>query len=166
MSSGQMHVRLSSVTAQLLCATTADLAPYCRTMREDMLRLPLDARFSYDHERNILYLNFEDLQVKSMKTIEDVLAKIRQICGPLGHKVYAVVNYDDFELDKDLEDAYLDGVQEMGDTYFHGVTRFTTSAFMRAKLGDALESRGVAPHIYESEDEAAGAVHTTLPRQE
>jgi len=135
-------------------------------LREDMLRLPLDARLSYDDERNILYLNFEDLQVKSMTVIENVVAKIREICGPLGHKVYAVVNYDGFELDRGLEDAYLDAVQEIGDTYFHGVTRFTTSAFMRAKLGSALESRGVAPHIYESEDEAAGAVRTTLPRQE
>jgi propionate CoA-transferase len=135
-------------------------------LREDMLRLPLDARFNYDQERNILYLNFEDLQVKSMTVIEDILAKIRQICEPLGHKVYAVVNYDRFELDKDLEDAYLDGVQEMGDTYFHGVTRFTTSAFMRAKLGDTLESRGVAPHIYESEEEAASAVRATVAREE
>jgi len=57
-------------------------------------------------------------------------------------------------------------VQELGDRYFHGVTRFTTSAFMRAKLGHALESRGVAPHIYESEEEATGAVRDTLPRQE
>jgi propionate CoA-transferase len=135
-------------------------------LREDMLRLPLDARFSYDDERNILYLNFEDLQVKSTEVIEEVVAKIREICGPLGHKVYAVVNYDGFELDSDLEDAYLDAVQEIDDTYFHGVTRFTTSAFMRVKLGSALESRGVAPHIYESEDEAAGAVRASLPRQE
>jgi acyl CoA:acetate/3-ketoacid CoA transferase len=135
-------------------------------LREDMLRLPLDARFTYDDERNILYLNFEDLQVKSMEVIEDVVAKIREICGPLGHKVYAVVNYDGFELDSDLEDAYLDAVQEIDDTYFHGVTPFTTSAFMRAKLGSALESRGVTPHIYESEAEAAGAVRTTLPRLE
>ena len=77
-----------------------------------------------------------------------------------------MVNYDGFELDNDLEDAYLDGVQEMGDTYFHGVTRFTTSAFMRVKLGDALESRGVAPHIYESESEAASAVRATVAREE
>jgi len=135
-------------------------------LREDMLRLPLDARFTYDDKRNILYLNFEDLQVKSMKAIKDVVGKISEVCGPLGHKVYAVVNYDGFELDSDLEETYLDAVQEMGDTYFHGVTRFTTSAFMRAKLGDALESRGVAPHIYESEGEAAGAVGTTMSRQE
>jgi propionate CoA-transferase len=46
------------------------------------------------------------------------------------------------------------------------VTRFTTSAFMRAKLGDQLEQRGVAPHIYESEDEAKGAVRETLARTE
>jgi propionate CoA-transferase len=135
-------------------------------LREDMLRLPFDARFNYDDERNILYLNFEDLEVKGMDLITDTVAKIREICEPLGHKVYAVVNYDGFQLDREFEDAYLDAVQEMGERYFHGVTRFTTSAFMRAKLGQALESRGVAPHIYESEEEATGAVRDTLPRQE
>jgi len=135
-------------------------------LREDMLRLPLDARFDYDEERNILYMNLEDLQVKSLNVIGEFVAKIREICEPLDHKVYAVVNYDGFELDSDVEDAYLDAVEETGDTYFHGVTRFTTSAFMRAKLGSALESRGVAPHIYESEGEAAGAVRTTVARQE
>ncbi len=36
----------------------------------------------------------------------------------------------------------------------HGVTRYTTSGFLRMKLGDALEKRGVAPHIYESAAEA------------
>ena len=101
-----------------------------------------------------------------MTVIEDVVAKIRETCGPLGRKVYAVVDYEGFELDSDLEDAYLDAVQEIDDAYFHGVTRFTTSAFMRVKLGSALESRGVAPHIYESEGEAAGAVRASLPCQE
>ena len=33
-------------------------------------------------------------------------------------------------------------------------TRYTTSGFLRMKLGDALEKRGVAPHIYESATEA------------
>ena len=133
---------------------------------DTILRLPFDARFTYNDERNILYLNFEDLEVKSMDLITDTVAKIREICEPLGHKVYAVVNYDGFDIDREFEDAYLDSVQEIGERYFHGVTRFTTSAFMRAKLGHALESRGVAPHIYESEEEATGAVRDTLPRQE
>ena len=73
---------------------------------------------------------------------------------------------DGFHVDRDLEEVYLDAVQDMSDKYFHGVTRFTTSAFMRSKLGKALESRGVAPHIFESAEEATGAVRDTLPRQE
>ena len=34
--------------------------------------------------------------------------------------------------------------------------RFTTSAFMRAKLGEALARRKLAPHIFETEAEALG----------
>jgi propionate CoA-transferase len=78
--------------------------------------------------------------------------------------VYAVVNYDGFMLDRDIEDAYLDAVTELGERYFHGVTRFTTSAFMHAKLGETLKKRGVAPHIFESEEEAKAAVRNTIPR--
>jgi propionate CoA-transferase len=33
---------------------------------------------------------------------------------------------------------------------------FATSGFLRLKLGDALKNRGVAPHIYESAEEARG----------
>jgi len=137
--------------------------PESMGLRGDILRLPFDARFDYDEERNILYLNFEDLEVKSTDVIVDHVEKIREICEPLGHKVYAVVNYDGFALDRELEDAYLDAVQETGERYFHGVTRFTTSAFMRSKLGNTLEARGVAPHIYESAEEATRAVSDSAP---
>jgi propionate CoA-transferase len=45
------------------------------------------------------------------------------------------------------------------DNYYWGVTRYSTSAFLRVKLGDALTSRGVAPHIYESAEEARKHLH-------
>jgi propionate CoA-transferase len=133
-------------------------------LREELLRLPFDDRFNYDEEHNILFLNLSELVVKTHDIVERYRERIRSIVEPLGHKVYAVVNYDGFELDRDFEDEYLDAVKEIGDRYFHGVTRFATSAFMRAKLGDSLAKRGVAPHIYESEDEAKGVVRETAPR--
>jgi propionate CoA-transferase len=133
-------------------------------LREELLRLPFDVRFNYDEEHNILFLNLSELVVKTHDIVERYRERIRSIVEPLGHKVYAVVNYDGFELDRDFEDEYLDAVKEIGDRYFHGVTRFTTSAFMRAKLGDALGKRGVAPHVYESEDEAKEVVRGTIPR--
>jgi propionate CoA-transferase len=45
----------------------------------------------------------------------------------------------------------------MVEAYYGEVTRYTTSAFMRMKLGDALTRRGVAPHIFETQAEAQGA---------
>jgi propionate CoA-transferase len=133
-------------------------------LREEILRLPFDARFNYDDEHNILFLNLSELAVKSPDIVDRFRERIRTIVEPLGHKVFAVVNYDGFELDRDVEDAYLDAVDELGDRYFHGATRFATSAFMRAKLRDALGKRGVAAYIYESEDEAKGVVRETIPR--
>ena len=65
-----------------------------------------------------------------------------------------VVNYDGFLLTRDVEDDYLAMVQDVIERYYLGVTRYTTSSFMRAKLGTALAGRGAAPHIYETEREA------------
>ncbi len=42
----------------------------------------------------------------------------------------------------------------MTNRFYSGVTRYTASAFLRMKLGDALEGRNVAPYIYESAGEA------------
>jgi len=38
--------------------------------------------------------------------------------------------------------------------FYEKVTRYTTSTFLRMKLGDELAKREVAPHLYESKDEA------------
>ena len=53
-------------------------------------------------------------------------------------------------------DAYADMVRQVASAHYSHVTRYTTSAFLHARLGAALKQRGVAPHIFESA-EAAGA---------
>jgi propionate CoA-transferase len=68
--------------------------------------------------------------------------------------VYAIVNYDNFEIFPDIIDDYLAMVHALVDRFYSGVTRYTTSSFMRAKLGEALKRRGMAPHIHESAEEA------------
>ena len=76
--------------------------------------------------------------------------------APLGRKVYAIVNYDNFEIFPDIIDEYSAMVRDLVDRFYSGVTRYTTSSFLRAKLGDASKQRAVAPHIYESSEEATG----------
>ncbi|MFO7643868.1 MAG: hypothetical protein R6W95_05740 [Desulfosarcina sp.] len=80
------------------------------------------------------------------------------ILAPLGHKVYTIVNYDNFSILPELVNAYTDMVKNLIDRYYAGTTRYTTSTFLRMKLGDALQKRDVAPHIYESSEEARKAL--------
>ena len=68
--------------------------------------------------------------------------------------MYAIVNYENFDIAPELIDAYGAMVKGLVDRFYSGVTRYTTSNFLRVKLGDTLRDRGVAPHIYESADEA------------
>ncbi|MBV8346807.1 MAG: hypothetical protein JOZ49_04470, partial [Mycolicibacterium sp.] len=65
-----------------------------------------------------------------------------------------VVNYDNFYLAPDLADTYASAVRSLAERYYEGVTRYTTSSFMRLKLAGHLTQRGLAPHIYESRQEA------------
>jgi propionate CoA-transferase len=119
--------------------------------------VPFDARVAYDPARNVLYLNFERLEIKTPQMVDAIGAKVAEVCEPIaaqGRRVQAVVNYEGFVLDRDLEDRYAEMVRECVERYYSGVTRFTTSAFMRAKLGDALARRKLAPYIFESEAEA------------
>ncbi|HNU12147.1 MAG TPA: acyl CoA:acetate/3-ketoacid CoA transferase [Rubrivivax sp.] len=133
-------------------------------LRDDMLKIPFAARLSYDDERNILFLNFEDLEMTTDEQVDEGHQLIRAIVEPLGHKVYTVVNYDGFKLAPAVEDAYFESARQLADKYFHGITRFTTSAFMKTKLGEMLDKRGVAPHIYESEEDAKAAVRGAVLR--
>ena len=64
------------------------------------------------------------------------------------------MNYDNFDLAPEVADEYAAMVHDLVENYYFGVSRYTTSAFLRAKLGKALTRRGVAPHIYESAAEA------------
>ena len=76
----------------------------------------------------------------------------------MGKKVQVVVDYNNFFLAPELLDTYIAtyiaAVRDLAERYHAGVTRYTTSAFIRLKLGDMLASRGVAPRIHESRQEA------------
>jgi propionate CoA-transferase len=123
-------------------------------LRRSLLGMPFEARFAYDAARNVLYINFERLEVKSPDMVDAIGARVRALCEPLGRRVQAVVNYEGFVLERDLEDRYAEMVSETVHHWYSGVTRFTTSAFMRAKLGDALSRRPRAPYIFENQSEA------------
>jgi propionate CoA-transferase len=128
--------------------------PDAMGLREDLLRRPLDGRFSYDPENNLFFANFEGLTVRSREDVEQVRRAIESQLAPLAAKVTVIADYDNFTILPDVIDAWSEMARALGERYYAGVSRYTTSSFLRLKLGDALRERRVAPHIFESADEA------------
>ena len=79
---------------------------------------------------------------------------VESMLSDLGHKVHVIVNYNNFKIFPDIVDEYSAMVGDLADRFYSGATRYTTNAFLRTKLGSALSRRALAPHIYESADEA------------
>ncbi len=127
-------------------------------LRARLLMLPLADRFTYDATAQTLFINFERLHVRTADDVEAVRRQVEQRLAPLGHKVWGVVNYDHFVLEAEVQDDWAAMVRELVDRHYLGVARYTTSAFLRAKLGPALAARGVAPHIFETQAEARRAL--------
>ncbi len=133
-------------------------------LRERMLAVPLARRLTYAADQNVFFINFERLAIRTKQDVADVRAEIDRQLEPLGRKVYAIVNYDNFSIAPELVDAWTEMVKALVDRYYWGVTRYTTSNFLRVKLGDALAQRGLAPHIYESAEEAHHHLRAFTPQ--
>jgi propionate CoA-transferase len=119
-----------------------------------LLGLSLSERISYDQERNTIFINFEGFQVRTVADVDLVRREMESRCKAIGRKVSLVANYDGFYLDPMVSDAYFSMITYMQNRYYSSASRYTTSAFMRLKLGAALAERNLAPHVFETWTEA------------
>jgi propionate CoA-transferase len=130
-------------------------------LEETLLGIGIAERVSYDAERNTLFLNLEGLHVRNRDDVDRVRRVVEERCQTIGKKVALVVNYDNFLIDSAVSDTYAAMVRYMETHYYSTASRYTTSAFLRIKLGEALARRRVAPHIFETADEAHSFVKQT-----
>ncbi|WP_345819987.1 acyl CoA:acetate/3-ketoacid CoA transferase [Methylobacterium fujisawaense] len=119
-----------------------------------LLGLSLSERISYDPERNILFSNLEGFQVRTIDDVELVRREYERACQEIGRKVHLIANYDGFEIDPTVSDAYFSAIAYLENRYYETASRYTTSAFLRLKLGASLASRDLAPHVFETKAEA------------
>jgi len=131
--------------------------PEAMQLKDTLLSISLVDRMQYDSAQGMAYYNFQGLQIHSKKDVEDIGHAAEAMCKSIGKKIGVVVNYDNFQIDENVVDDYSAMVKRLSDLYYTEVSRYTTSAFMRLKLGEALERRGLAAHIYETPQEATGA---------
>jgi propionate CoA-transferase len=121
---------------------------------DELTNLRLSERVKYDAARNILFLNLEGWSVRKKSDIDDLQKVLVGACESAGKRVHSVVNFDGFRLAEDLYDDYAEMISYLMKHHYATQTRYTTSAFMRMKMQEALDKRGVQPHIYQREEEA------------
>jgi propionate CoA-transferase len=119
-----------------------------------LLGLSLSERITYDQQRNTIFINFEGFQVRTAADVDLVRREVESRCKAIGKKVALVANYDGFHLDPAVSDAYFSMITYMQNRYYSSASRYTTSAFMRLKLGAGLAERNLSPHVFETWAEA------------
>jgi len=127
-------------------------------LKEDILTLSIEDRLIYDSKENLFFVNFENFHVKSNDDIKEIKELVTKILTPVGKKVFTIVNYDNFSINNDLVDEYTLMVKDLVNDFYYGVSRYTTSTFLRMKLKGALEKRRLSPHIFETAEEAKNAL--------
>ncbi|MCZ3003966.1 hypothetical protein NYY90_20505, partial [Acinetobacter baumannii] len=75
-----------------------------------LLGLSLSERITYDRERNILFSNLEGFQVRTIDDVELVRREYERACQEIGRKVHLIANYDGFEIDPTVSDAYFSAI--------------------------------------------------------
>ncbi|MFQ5775111.1 MAG: acyl CoA:acetate/3-ketoacid CoA transferase [Kiloniellaceae bacterium] len=123
-------------------------------LRERMVDIRIEDRLSYDPETNTVYMNYAGMRVRTEQDLTRIKEAVDGLLGPLGKRVNSIVNYDHFEADDDVVDRYMDLVRYVEKKYYIKVSRYTTSGFMRLKLGRELAKRKVSSHVFESQTEA------------
>jgi propionate CoA-transferase len=123
-------------------------------LEAELLNLSMPERVTYDPERNILFLNFEGMYVRVAEDVKAIWDICEQCCKTAGKRVGVVINYDRFRINQAMYDTYAEMDRYFLANYFTNITRYATSAFLRAKLGEAFSQRNIAPHVFERKEEA------------
>jgi len=126
-------------------------------LEQVLLGLGMEERLAYDEARNTLFINFEGFQIRTTDDVDLVRREVERTCRSIGRKVHLVANYDGCQIDPMVADTYFSMITYMQNRYYETASRYTTSAFMRLKLGEALKDRDVAPHVFETRREAQSA---------
>lgn len=121
---------------------------------EQLLHRPLSERISYDPARKTMFLNLDGYRVFSVGDVEAVRAAVLAVKQRAGERFYAIINYDGINIHPSMSDEWFTMAAEVEHECYLSVSRYSTSAFLRLKMGSALVDRNVAPHVFESQVQA------------
>lgn len=126
-------------------------------LSDELLSLTIERRIHYESEHDLLFVNLAKMNIRSQADINEVKTRVEAVLIPMGRRVDVVVNYDQTWIDNRLAHEWSVMVDTLEARLYKRVTRYSTSAFLRRKLGNTLEQRR-RPTIFDSESAATAAL--------
>lgn len=126
-------------------------------LHDDLLTLGIEHRIQFDAVREILFINLAKMNIRTLADLSEIKTRVETVLAPLGRKVDVVVNYDQTQIDDHLTHDWADMVDDLETRLYNHVARYSTSAFLRRKLGQTLERRRRGT-IFDSERAAETAL--------
>lgn len=127
-------------------------------LKKTMLAMNWDDRLRYVEEENIVFANISGLSIETVVDLDFMRDRLNTFFSGLGRKVDVISNYDGVTISPRLCARFADMLTELETKYYHTATRYSTSAFLRQKMGQDLKTRAISPHIFETQKEAAAYV--------
>ncbi|MEM1037990.1 MAG: acyl CoA:acetate/3-ketoacid CoA transferase [Pseudomonadota bacterium] len=124
-------------------------------LKRQLLDIPIHERLYHDADQNIVFVNFSGLEVSTEQDLATLDKELNLWFSAIGRKVNLVSNYDGISIAPRLALKFTNLISQLQYDYYLTACRYTTSAFLRQKLGDDLKSRSIQPHIFETRKEAA-----------
>jgi propionate CoA-transferase len=108
----------------------------------------LDDRLVHHPEDNVLYVNLEGLHLDSADQAQKLATHLDRRLTELGHRVHAIVNYDNLELGPTAEDIFFRLIRDSTEKHFLSATHYSTNAFFRHQLGDRFTDAQLGQTLY------------------
>ena len=104
-------------------------------LKDDLMMIPMDARFSYDPRRNMFFLNMEGMSLMTRDDVDEIRAEVSRRLSAIGGKVHMIVNHDYFFVAPAAAEDYDLAVRWLSEHYYASATRYTSSSFRRLERG-------------------------------
>ncbi len=110
---------------------------------------------SYDKKLDILDVDFENLKVKSEADADAAFALIREVyMRDIKHRVYALINYTNFSLDRRLTDYWGSKVKAAVTAYSIVAIRYSVDSLTRTIVKTIAVKAHTPSNMYESREQA------------
>ncbi len=130
-------------------------------LRGDMLNMNMSSRLYHDAGNNIVFANLSGISLDTEDDLEAFRAPFEEFISGLGQKVNLISNHDGMSIAPRLVGKWVDMLSRLESQYYMTACRYSTSPFLRQKLGQDLKNRAIAPHIFETQKEAAAYLAST-----